>query len=142
MFELEFGESHETGPCACCGGLSRTVAGYLSDRSGAVAAYFVQWTVNRIAEHGAHFDFIVGGWGQDASAVDRIAVSLEFRRTEQGPAFMVIDAASRPVSQSELVGQALTRDEVVGTPIAKQVFALTDAVWLGDERIAEIRGAA
>jgi hypothetical protein len=122
--------------------LSRSVWGYLSDEQGAVAAYYVQWTLNRVAEHGAHFDFILGKWGEGTSATDRIAVSLEFHRAEKGPAFMVIDASSRPVSENTLVGRALRRDEVVGTALAKTVFALTDVVWLQDDRIAEVRGAA
>jgi hypothetical protein len=32
----------------------------------------------------------------------------------------------------------LARAEVIGTPLAKQAFELVDAIWLRDERIAEI----
>jgi hypothetical protein len=41
--------------------------------------------------------------------------------------------------ESKLYGRALKRDEVVGTPLAANVFALFDAVWLQDPRIDELR---
>jgi hypothetical protein len=55
---------------------------------------------------------------------------------------MVIDSATRSVAKNELVGRALPRAEVMGTPLAERVFSLVDAVWLGDGRIGEIRGEA
>ena len=53
---------------------------------------------------------------------------------------MVIDAAERPVSRSDLVGRSLKREEVVGTPTATHVFAMVDHLWLHERRIAEITG--
>jgi hypothetical protein len=105
------------------------------------AAYFVHWTLNRVAHHGAHFDLALGQWGDASSSQDRFAVSLEFRRTEQGPQFMVIDAATRPIAQGDVVGRTLRRDEVIGTPLAKQAFDIIDAIWLQDPRIEELRRA-
>ena len=92
-------------------------------------------------KHGAHFDLIVGLWGDETTSADRSAVSLEFRITDDGPAFMVIDAANRPVGERDLVGTALARHEVIGTPTAELAFALVDAIWLRDSRIAEIVNA-
>lgn len=54
---------------------------------------------------------------------------------------MVIDASSRPAVRNELMGLALAREAVVGTPIAEVAFAIVDAVWLHDSRIGEIVGA-
>ena len=34
--------------------------------------------------------------------------------------------------------KALRRDEVMGTALADEVFALVDEIWLQDDRIAEI----
>jgi hypothetical protein len=107
------------------------------------AAYFVEWTRGAVAQHGAHFDLIIGTWGDAATQADRVAVALAFRRTEAGPEFMVIDAAHRPIAASELVGRALAREEVLASPIAAQAFAIVDTIWLQDSRIAEItQGAA
>jgi hypothetical protein len=72
---------------------------------------------------------------KDASADDRVVVSLLHRRQPDGsPAFMVIDAADRPVAKGELARTALARVDVVGTPLAAQVFALVDAIYEQDAR--------
>jgi hypothetical protein len=91
-----------------------------------------------VRTQGAHFDLILGQWGDGASATRRWAVSLAFRQTAEGPQFMVVDAAGRPTADSDLVGSALRREEVLGTAIADQAFAVVDAVWLQDARLAEL----
>jgi hypothetical protein len=124
--------------CDCCGLQSRTVTGFVYRSGEAAAAYFVHWTIGDVDGHGAHFDLIIGKWGEGANPSDRHAVALEFRRTENGPAFMVIDASTRPAGRSDLVGAALRRDDVVGTSLATTAFNIVDAVWAQDERIHEI----
>jgi hypothetical protein len=114
------------------------VTGFIYRDGEAAAAYFVQWTIGGVDSHGANFDLIIGKWGEGTRSSDRCAIALEFRRTENGPAFMVVDASSRRAGRSDLVGTALARDEVVGTPVAKVAFDLVDAVWLQDVRIREI----
>ena len=126
--------------CECCGERSRTVWGFAQRDGAAHASYFVHWTLGNVAEHGAHFDLIFGLCGDDTTRADRYAVSLEFRRTGEGPAFMVIDAAKRPVAQTDLIGRALRRDEVMDTWIAADAFELVDAIWLQDRRISEVTG--
>ena len=126
--------------CECCGQNSRTVWGLARRDGGAQATYFVHWTLGKVADDGAHFDLILGRWGDSATKADRYAVSLEYRRTEQGPAFMVIDATERPIAHNELVGRALRRNEVIGTAMATQAFELVDAIWLKDRRISEVTG--
>src|SRR2546425_3430372 len=129
---LEPTGSRDFDRCECCGERSRTVWGLARRDGDADAAYFVQWARGKVADDGAHFDLILGRWGEDATRADRYAVSLEYRRTERGPAFMVIDATTRPIARNELVGRALRRDEVVGTALAAHVFELVDAIWLKD----------
>jgi len=53
---------------------------------------------------------------------------------------MVIDANTRPFSSSNLVGPALHRDDVIGTPTASDAFAVADAILEQDDRIAELLG--
>ena len=140
-FTIEPGDSHDS-ICDCCGQQSRTVSGFVYRGDDAAAAYFVQWTVGGVDSHGAHFDLIIGKWGEGATVSDRSAVALEFRRTEQGPSFMVIDASGRPAGRSSLVGSALARAAVIGTPLARVAFDIVDAVWIQESRIREIVGAA
>ena len=138
---IEMTDTRDFGPCPCCGDNSRTVAGLVHRGAVGEAAYVVQWTLGQIGRHGAHFDLVLGRWGEGTSRDDRYAVSLEFRRTETGPAFMVIDADKRDIGKGDLAHRGLARQEVVGTSVATQAFEIVDAIWLQDERLAEIRAA-
>ena len=129
-----------TGPCECCGNMSRTVWGYLLDEGATIAVYYVHWTLGRI-DHGANFDLVIGQWGENSTAKDRSVVAVAYRLMEGAPQFMVIDAINRPVAKSgTLANAAMRRDQVIGTPLAPRVFEMLDAVWLGDKRIAELTG--
>jgi hypothetical protein len=108
------------------------------DSNTAIAVYYVEWTPLH-PEKDATFDLIVGKWGEGACAADRQAISLAYRVLETGPAFMVQNAATRPIGSSSLVSEALDRDAVIGTPLAETVFAVCDLVYLADPRIAELR---
>jgi hypothetical protein len=122
--------------CSCCGAVSRTVWGFVHDGAATLAAYFVSWVPGK-QEHDASFDLIVGRWGDETSAQDRRAVSLRYRAS--AGSFMVVDAASRPVNNPTVAATALLREDVVDQPIARQVFAITDAIFEKEERIEEIR---
>ena|SRR5437879_1293220 len=125
------------GPCPCCGNMTRRVWGYVSQGDATVAAYFVEWTPGH-QDRAANFDLIIGAWGPAASASDRTAVALAFRHIPTGPAFMVVDAAERPVGISTLVGEALGREQVIGKPMATTAFALCDCVYAQDGRIGDL----
>jgi hypothetical protein len=137
---LELIGSSDFERCECCGQNSRTVWGLARRNGAAHAAYFVHWTRGQAADDGAHFDLILGPWGDRAAKADRYAVSLQYRRGEQGPAFMVIDARERPIAHNQLVGRALRRNEVIGTTLATDAFELVDAIWSKDTRITEVTG--
>jgi hypothetical protein len=104
------------------------------------AVYYVQWTLGQVARHGAHINLIIGQWGDGAGPEKRVGVSLEFRWTERGPEFMVIDASSRKELFGDLAARLLSRGEVIGTPLAQKAFDIVDAIWLQDLRISEITG--
>ena len=130
--------SSDIDSCDCCGNASRTVWGFIRRRQEPVAAYFVRWAIGR-PEHGANFDLILGEWGDGTSAQDRVAISLLFRQTDDVTGFMIGDAAGTAAGTSDLAGSALTRDQVVGTPLAQLSFDIVDAIWLQDLRIDEVR---
>ena len=131
-------DSSDYGPCPCCGDMSRSVWGYVYSGDDASAAYFVHWTLGQVVKHGAHIDFIVGRWGDGTTASRRSAVSLEYRIGDTGPSVMVIDAHGRNHADGTLAKRILRREDVIGKPLAKKVFALCDAVLLQDERLTEI----
>jgi hypothetical protein len=136
MFEVEPTEE-SGGVCDCCGNQTRSVWGFVHDEGGVtVASYFVQWTVGKpIEDHPANFDLIYGAWGEGATKSDRCAISLIHFETEGVPGVSVINANDRPLASSELVGSALSREDLVGTPLAQRVFSIFDAVILQDHRL-------
>jgi hypothetical protein len=140
MLRLEFLSAEDTGICDCCGNTSRIVRGLAYQDDICVAAYLVHWTKTHVFEHGANLDLIMGRWGEGAQPDEREAVSLEYRLTETGPAVRVIDAHDRDVAKSSLVGRALARSDVLGTPKADTAFAVADAVLALDERVVELLG--
>jgi hypothetical protein len=121
------------GHCDCCGNESRRVWGLVYEDEVATAAYWMHWTVGRLSDHGANLDLVIGPWGDNALADQRVAVSLRHRELSgEAPALMVIDAAGRP--SAALAGNALMRADVVGTPLAETVFGLVDAIYQQDGR--------
>lgn len=125
-------------PCECCGKVTRTIWGYVHRESGAtVASYFVSWLAGD-PRHDAYIDLIIGRWGDGTTAADRRAVSLAYCASEGS--CMVVDAAKRPVATSTLIGGTLTPEQVVDKPIAMIAYAIVDAIWLREPRIAEVVG--
>jgi hypothetical protein len=126
------------GPCACCGEMTSRVWGYAYRSDVAIAAYFVEWTpLHTVVD--AMFDLIIGTWGEGTQASDRQAVSVAFRQLESGPSFMVQDASVRSVGSSSLITRALDRQDVIGTALADEAFAVCDLVYLADPRLAGLR---
>lgn len=137
MFEVEPTEESEDF-CDCCGSQSRSVWGYVHETDGAtVASYFLHWTVGKsLEDHPANFDLIYGAWGDGATKNNRCAISLVHFETEGVPGISVINANDRPIASSELVGSAMSREDIIGTPLAKQVFAIFDSVIQQDNRLS------
>ncbi|MEM6477289.1 MAG: hypothetical protein AAF687_14120 [Pseudomonadota bacterium] len=136
MFDVE-PTNESGGHCDCCGNQTRTVWGFVHKGDETVASYVVQWTVGKsIEDHPANFDIILGGWGEGSRNHDRRAISMIHFENADGPQVSVIDAADRPIGASELIGSALKRSEVIGTPLAQQAFAIFDAVIVQDKRLA------
>ena len=130
-------DSNDTGVCECCGNRSRVVGGFVYRDEEPAAAYFVHWTLGR-PDHGANFDFILGRWGEGTGPGDRSVASLVYGLMENGPPFMVVDAAGRPAADSAIASRFLRREDVIGTAAAGELFAFVDAVWLQDGRIGEL----
>lgn len=129
--------SHETGVCPCCGSISRIVWGAVRDDDVCVAIYHVHWTAEQVARHGANFDLVLAFEGDDTKLEDRCFVALAYRLFSTGPSFMIIDANERSYANGQ-AGHVLTRNDVIGTEIARAAFAVVDAIWLGDGRISEL----
>lgn len=133
---LEMEDETISGPCPCCGNMTRVVWGTVYQGDFCVAAYYVQWTPDDL-EHHPNFDLILGEWGDGKTNDDRVAVSLCCQVSDLS--YMVIDAADRAIAEHSLVGRTLAREEVIGTELAHFAFAVVDVVSEKDPRIAEFR---
>jgi len=122
------------GHCDCCGNTSRCVWGMVHDGAATIAAYWMHWTVGHLSDPGANLDLVIGKWGDDTTANDRVAVALIHREMADGSSLMVVNAADRSAANGNLASTALAREDVIGTPMAANVFALVDAIYLQDER--------
>lgn len=129
--------NESTGNCDCCGNQSKTIWGDLSDASGTRAVYFVQWTVDQ--QHMPNIDLVIGPWGDGTTPTDRVLVSLQYQPRLGGGSFMIVHGQGRRADDRGLCDRALGRADVVGTPLAKDVFSLVDALWLTEPRINEVR---
>ena|ERR1044071_1367953 len=141
MLQIEQAKTQDLGPCDCCGSMSRLVAGLINQDGQAYAAYQVHWRLGQIEKHGAGFFIILGYWGENTHAADRYAVAIHYRADAEATGFMIVDADQLRIASHPLVGRALRRDEVVDTPLAREVFDIVDFIWLHDERISEITNA-
>jgi hypothetical protein len=130
--------NESTKDCECCGKQSTTIWGDLADSTCTRAVYFVQWTVSG-PEHPPNIDIVLGPWGDGTVARDRVLVSFLYQPRPGGGSFMVASGKGRRADDRSLCGRALERADVIGTPLANEVFALLDSLWLTEPRIEEIR---
>ena len=139
MYQFEGTRVTDYGPCECCGGISRLAAGMVRLDGEPYALYQVRWTSKRVNEHGAEFYLVLGEMGEGTTAADKFAVALHFFVQTDTFGFSVVDADKTSIASNPLVGRALSRESVINTPLAQEVFDLVDAIWLQDENIGEVR---
>ena len=131
------GESSSPKPCPCCGARGRTVWGYIYDQAALRAVYYAQWVLGQ-SSHALTLLISAGSWEEDSSPQDRAAVGLECRSVDNQTELMLIDAAQTPWGAEEILGDKLTRREVVGTELASLVFDLAGQILIQDTRIKAI----
>lgn len=135
-------KSNDTGPCDCCGQMSRTVWGYLYVDDVSRAVYYVQWTLNQVPRHGANVDLVMGDWGDGSTSAKRVAVSLVYRVGPNGPEFGSIDPGERPHASSGLADHRIPGRHVLGNPVGADAYAFLHAIFGQDPRVAELVQAA
>jgi hypothetical protein len=138
-YDVEPDVDQTSGVCECCSNISRQITGFVHELDATRAGYSVHWTVGRFPDHPANIDLIVGGWGEDGTPDQRYVVSMLLTVRDDRPDIIVIDAKDRPIARkADLVGRALDRNEVIGTPRAKEIFDLIDAIFLNDPRLPDL----
>lgn len=121
--------------CDCCGNRTTRIWGWLHTPDATTAAYYVTWTESK-PDHGASVEIIFGEWGEGADRTRRTYASVRYDRLEAHGSFMVQDATDNMLT---LAAHKLARADVIGTPLAPLIFSMLDAIWLGDNRLVELR---
>lgn len=121
-------------PCDCCGETTVIIRGTVSEKSEHLASYLVRWT--SCSSHlDPEFRLYFGDWSDDAPPGARFVMRADYRKSEN--AFMVIDAGLGLADTSDAT--YLTRDEVIGTPMAAECFSVIDAVFAKHTQLEEWR---
>ena len=123
--------------CECCGKVSKHVWGELSCADRVQAVYSLHWTVGA-PDHLPNIDLILGPWGDGTKPSDRFLVAMTYRPQHGGGPVTIVDGDGRPANDSSICGKALARAEVIGRPIAEEVFELVDALWLTEPGVREM----
>lgn len=134
-WHIEPRESEDCDPCPCCGEITRVVTGVVRCDHEQFAMYAVRWMLGHVAEHGARFELILNAWRADSGRVECCAVSLLYRLIDDRPGFMVVDAMDCETTHDL---RPLRRADVIGDPLAEDVFLVCDVIIGQDERIAEL----
>jgi hypothetical protein len=140
LIEIEPDGEAQHGACPDCGEMTRSIWGYVANQDGARAIYYARWTDGHV-ERGAQVMVSIGLWGDGTVAAERMAVGLECRVVDGGPAFMVVDASTMPWANEELFGANRTREEVMSDSIRFEVFRILDRVVADDSRFRAFLGA-
>jgi hypothetical protein len=87
-------------------------------------------------EYGVSMVVSLRGWGAAADATLKECVVLEWRNTDTGPGCRVIDGKETSWAKEPILGHFLSRAEALASGRAAEAFAVSDAVWLQDSRLA------
>lgn len=131
-FTIEPGRENDLTPCECCGATTRIVRWFVYKAGTARAVYLVRWSVGE-QHRDSDVAVSIGAWC-DADQSPRQLVALSLRQLENRPAFMIVDVEQTRWGSEETLGEPKKRVEIIGTPLADEVFAILDAVALQDMR--------
>ena len=127
MIGIEFSEPHFSDPCDCCGGRTVSLTRFVTEDGDAFAIYYVRFSENH-ADKPALATISIGDWGESASPDQRRAFAMEL--APEG--VRIIDASGSPWNETRLIGRTLDRDEALEHPRIKDVFHITDHMYLED----------
>ena len=133
--EVEPGAEKIIGHCDGCGHETRTFRGFVNDQDGAYAVYLCTYTASH-PELGVDMAISMGGWGVGNESSLKQCVALEWRQSETGPGCRVIDASDSRWHGTDLLGRMLSREQAMNSAKATEAFAVTDAIWQSDQRLA------
>ena len=128
MLIIEFSDPDISQPCECCGGRTVALTRFVTEDGDAYAIYYIRYSMDHL-ERPASATVSIGNWGEDASPDQRNAFALKLR----GNGVCVTDSEDSPWKDVALIGRTLDREEALAHPRIKDVFHITDHIYLEDE---------
>lgn len=120
--------------------MEKTTVGWVCGPPGiAVAMYSVRWKPGLPEDHGGTWRLVIGDWRNNRNARRRALVGLVFSKYAGQWQYSVLDSELEGARLEGVAGIALHRDEIIGTPFAKHVFDMVDAILLNEPSLDEIR---
>ncbi|MBD8881173.1 hypothetical protein IHE49_11850 [Rhodanobacter sp. 7MK24] len=124
---IEFEEPSLGAPCECCGNRTVHLIRFVSNDGDAHAVYYVRFTEGH-PETPAVAAVSLGDWEEGSTPSQRTAFALELR----ADGVRVCNADESPWHETNILGRMLDRDEALAHPLIKEVFHITDHIYLED----------
>ncbi|EPL06033.1 hypothetical protein CF161_21276 [Pseudomonas sp. CF161] len=134
--QIEPGEETVAGHCGTCGHETRMFRGFVFNADGAYAVYLGTYTAAH-PERGLSMAVSLRGWGAGSDTTAKECVALEWRITHREPGCRVLDADDTSWAGKPILGRMLSRHEAMSSGRGAEAFAVTDALWKADPRLAK-----
>ena len=121
----------EKTPCDCCGKTTLVIEGDLYRQDAWIGFYWVRMAEGH-PEQLPTFHIGTGNWAEEARSEDRWVIAVEYSKDAEG--FRAID-----VPNDGSTATFLKRDEWISTDFASEAVAILDAIYMKDDRLAELR---
>jgi len=109
--------------------------GFVSEGESAYAVYFARWTEG-VKSSGVSFLVSIYGWAEGSDETEKRLVAVHCHLLENGPGFQVLEAPDVYWGDvSSYFGQVMTRNDVVGRAIGKDVFDIVDIAIVDDPAV-------
>jgi hypothetical protein len=133
-YDIKPGLETVTG-CDGCGHETRTFRGLVYEDGEAFGIYVAAYTDGH-PELGVSMAVSMRGWGEGVDPLTKECVALEWRNAENGPGVVVVDGEHSTWANEVALGRLSSRAVALSSGIAEEAFAISDAVWVADERLS------
>ncbi|CAA2141862.1 hypothetical protein HYPP_02884 [Hyphomicrobium sp. ghe19] len=130
MLSIDF-ESPKFSKCPCCGTTTTTLTRFVYRDGNAHAIYYAAFTEGH-TDRTVRALVSIGGWGNEGTSDQRIAMVLKLWADETEFGATVLDAENSLWSGSPLLGRILDRAEALAHPSIGDVFCITDRIVAED----------
>lgn len=125
-------------PCPDCAQATKRIWGHVLDHQQTVASYVVTWVPGK-RDHAIGYDLIFGRWDEDATAENRVLVSMDQRVGEGDGKPRFVNAEGRIAHDPLLFSEALTWQTAMQSGRARDLLLLAEMIYRNDPRLDEAR---